>query len=187
MLVQYVTVARIPLATAVAILLQFAAPYTALAWAVVGILIVQELTDMFDGHLARTLGASSRFGSLFDPYCDSMARLITFFGLAAAPSSMVTVSLCPYWLFLLMALRDVSVAYIRIMCILSGKQVGARASGKTKAWAQGLGAILLVVILAAGWSGEQAEWARRIIVYAIAAITLWSLLDYFDAARQKQK
>lgn len=182
MLVQYVTVARIPIAAAAAILLYFAQPQTPLAWVVVSLLIVSELSDMIDGHLARKLGMSSRFGALFDPYCDSMSRLIIFFGLAAR-------GLCPYWLFLLMALRDISVAYIRIMNILSGRKVGARHSGKAKAWAQGLGAIVLGAMFAA-WSIENkflTHWAPTTVVFLVALVTLWSLLDYFDAARPRRQ
>ena len=186
MLVQYVTVARIPLAISVAVLLQFAAAKEPLAFVVIGLLVVQELTDMFDGWLARRLGASSRFGSLFDPYCDSIARLITFFGLAAA-------GMCDSWLFLLLAVRDVSVAYIRFMCILKGLQVAARVSGKLKALAQGIGAIVLVVLFSFGgpvgvkkpWLAEGVEHAPLVIEILIAVVTFWSLLDYFKAARHK--
>ena len=186
LLVQYVTVARIPLAMAVAVLLQFAESRHPLAYVVIGLLVLQELTDLFDGWLARRLGASSLFGSLFDPYCDSIARLVTFFGLAAA-------GMCDSWLFLLLAVRDVSVAYIRIMCILKGLQVAARISGKLKALAQGLGAIILVVLYSFGgpvgvkmpWIAEGLEHAPLVIEILIALVTIWSLLDYFKAARQE--
>ena len=185
MLVQYVTVARIPIAGAAAVLLYISDAQTALAWVVVGLLVLSELTDMFDGMLARKLGMSSRFGALFDPYCDSVSRLIIFFGLAGK-------GLCPHWLFLLMALRDVSVAYIRIMNVLNGRKVGARSSGKAKAWVQGLGAILLGVMFAgwdvtgfgSGWLSD--DWAPMGVVALVALVTLWSLLDYFDAARSRK-
>jgi len=185
MLVQYITVARIPLSSAAGLLLWYSEPERLLASIVVGLLVICELTDIFDGHLARKLGASSRFGALFDPYCDSISRMIIFFGLA-------TKGLCPMWLFLIMALRDVSVAYIRIMYILSGRKPSARLSGKTKAWVQGLGAIALAVLYA--YSGLRldrgdfafwAHWMPTAIVLLVAAVTLWSLLDYFGASQQK--
>ncbi|MBN2584823.1 MAG: CDP-alcohol phosphatidyltransferase family protein [Planctomycetes bacterium] len=189
LLVQYVTVARVPLAAAAAVLLQpgIASPRSATATVVVALLVISELTDIFDGLLARRLNVSSRFGSLFDPYCDSASRLIIFFGLASA-------AICPLWLLLLLALRDVSVAYIRIMCVLGNKPVAARLSGKTKAWVQGLGAILLAAIFA--WAEPEPGmmrllnfdvppigWALKAIILMIAGVTLWSLLDYFAAAR----
>lgn len=181
MLVQYVTVARVPLAALAAVLLTQAEPASALATVVVGLLVVCELTDVMDGLLARRLGQSSRFGALFDPYCDSISRLIIFFGLASR-------GLCPMWLFLIMALRDVSVAYIRIMYILSGKRASARASGKAKAWVQGLGALALAALFAHGRLDIATDfgfWQHALpttIVLAVAAVTVWSLLDYFGAA-----
>jgi len=183
MLVQNVTFVRIPLAATAGVLFHRAAPRDAMAVAVVALLGLCELTDIFDGLLARRLGAESRFGSLFDPYCDSMSRLIIFFGLASR-------GLCPWWLFLLMALRDVSVAYIRIMYILSGKRAAARLSGKAKAWAQGLGAILLAALWAFAVIPLEdfrfgRTWPPTAIVVLIAAITLWSLLDYFGAAQRR--
>ena len=184
LLVQYVTVARVPLAALAGILLYYGESGSGLALAVVVLLGVCELTDIIDGLLARRLGMSSRFGSLFDPYCDSMSRLIIFFGLASK-------GLCPMWLFLLMALRDISVTYLRIMYILAGASPAARLSGKAKAWAQGLGAILLAafyacadVRYAATDAVGFARWVPLAIVALIAAITLWSLLDYADAARR---
>jgi CDP-diacylglycerol--glycerol-3-phosphate 3-phosphatidyltransferase len=185
LLVQYITVARVPLSVAAGLLLWYSEPGQLLASIVVGLLVICELTDIFDGHLARKLGASSPFGALFDPYCDSISRMIIFFGLA-------TKGLCPMWLFLVMALRDVSVAYIRIMYILSGKKPSARLSGKTKAWVQGLGAIALAVLYAYSnlslGNGDFVFWQRWMpttIVLLVAAVTLWSLLDYFGASQQK--
>lgn len=187
--VQYVTVVRVPLAAVAAILLHVAEPGSPAAAAVVALLVLSEITDVLDGLLARRLNVSSRFGSLFDPYCDSASRLIIFFGLASA-------GICPLWLLLLLALRDISVAYIRIMCVLAGKPVAARLSGKTKAWVQGLGAILLAAIFA--WADPEPGmmrltnldvppigWALKAIILMIAGVTLWSLLDYFAAARSR--
>jgi len=181
MLVQYVTVARVPLAALAAVLLTLADPASTLATVVVGLLIVCELTDVMDGLLARRLGQSSRFGARFDPYCDSISRLIIFFGLASR-------GLCPMWLFLVMALRDVSVAYIRIMYILSGKRASARASGKAKAWVQGLGALTLAALFAHGRPdfptdyGFWQHWLPTTFVLAGAVVTVWSPLDHFGAA-----
>lgn len=184
MLVQYLTVARVPLAILAAVLLQFAVPERPLAYVVVAVLIVCELTDIFDGLVARRLGMSSRFGSLFDPYCDSVSRLIIFFGLAMRLGDWRP-GLQLHWLVLLMALRDISVAYIRIMCILSNRPVQARFSGKTKAWVQGLGAILLAALYAA--TPRVADWVPWAIAGLVAGVTVWSLVDYFGAALESRR
>ena len=175
-LVIIVTAARLPLAAAAAALLAFAGAGSAAAWAALGLLLAVEVSDAMDGVLARRLAVAGRFGELFDPYCDSIARLVTYSGLAWA-------GLCPWWLVLVMAVRDVSVAYIRIMCVISGRQVAARLSGKLKAVVQGLGAVVLAAMLAAA---APAAPLRSAVAWGVSAVTAWSLVDYFAAAlRQK--
>lgn len=172
-----VTVVRVPLAAVAAGLLHVAGAGSAAAWAVVGLLLAVEITDMSDGILARRWGVVSRFGELLDPYCDSVSRLITYFGLAAG-------GLAPWWLLLVMALRDVSVSYIRIKCILDGRKVAARLSGKLKAIVQGTAASVLVLSLAVRplAESEHVGLLRGAAVGLVAAVTCWSLLDYFVAA-----
>jgi len=172
-----VTAVRVPLAAGAAALLVIAAPGGLAAWAAVALLLAVEASDLLDGFLARRFGVVSRLGELLDPYCDSVSRLIVYFGLAAAGVS-------PWGLLLVLALRDVSVAYVRIVCVTTGRRVAARASGKLKAIIQGTAAVLLAASLAvpalasATWIGD----ARLAVVWLVGAVTLWSLVDYFIAA-----
>jgi len=168
-----VTASRVPLAaTAAAILCLLAWPGSAAAWVVVALLAAAEATDMIDGTLARRWGTVSRLGELLDPYCDSISRLMMYSGLAYAGA-------CPAWLVLVLAVRDVSVSYARIICLHTGKRVAARLSGKLKAIVQGTGAIMLAVLLAMNWPDEILR-AKVGLVTAIvvAVVTLWSLADY---------
>ncbi|MHC4983425.1 MAG: CDP-alcohol phosphatidyltransferase family protein [Planctomycetota bacterium] len=176
-----VTVSRLPLAAAAAGFLLVAGPGSTKAWAALGLLLAAEITDLLDGGLARRLGVAGRFGALFDPYCDSITRLIAYFGLASA-------GLCAWWLLLLMAVRDVSVAYIRIMSIISGRAVAARLSGKMKALVQGLGGLTLASTLAiARLVSSDLHVLRLAVGWAVAAVTVWSLVDYFVAAVAPKK
>lgn len=129
-----------------------------------------ELTDLVDGLLARRLGVTSDFGRLFDPYCDSVSRLIVFFGLAAAGRG-------EYWLVLVMAVREISQAYLRMSAIRKGTVVAARLSGKAKAALQGLSALALV----SGPLWWKEEWAGGIVltlVILVASVTVLSFFDY---------
>jgi len=180
LIVIFVTFARLPLAAAAAALVFLAAPGGAAAWIALGLLVAMELTDLLDGVLARRLGVAGLFGELFDPYCDSVARLVTYFGLASA-------ALCPWWLVLVMALRDISVAYARIVSTIRGGKVSSRLSGKLKAVVQGAGAIALVGLLA---TAPQAAWRAAVgpvVAWAVAAVTAWSGIDYFLAAVARKK
>lgn len=175
LLVQFCTGSRVLLAGGFVVVLLTASSGSVGAWAAVGLLAIIELTDFLDGTLARRLGAASRFGELFDPYCDSIARLIVFFALASA-------NLVPLWLPALMAIRDVSVAYVRILCMHTGRKVAARFSGKLKAIVQGAGAIVFATMLAWPALAALAGPGRPILAAVIAAVTLWSAADYLIGA-----
>ncbi len=175
LLVQSFTGSRVLLAGGFVAVLTTASAGSAGAWAAVGLLAIIEITDFLDGTLARRLGATSRFGELFDPYCDSVARLIVFFTLASA-------GLAPLWLPAVMAIRDVSVAYVRILCMHTGRKVAARFSGKLKAIVQGTGAIVFATTLAWPAMDALAGPLRPIFAAVIAAVTLWSAVDYLIGA-----
>lgn len=132
------------------------------------LILLSELSDIADGQIARRYGAQSAFGAVFDPYCDSISRLIVYYGLAGA-------GLVPAWLVLLMAVRDVSVAYVRLGRERAGLDCSARISGKLKAVIQGGGAAMLVGFSAFGW---DTGWLEPVVLWAVALVTLWSLVDY---------
>jgi CDP-diacylglycerol--glycerol-3-phosphate 3-phosphatidyltransferase len=176
-----VTAARIPLAAAAAVLLAHAAAASPAAWAALLLLLAAETTDMLDGLLARRLGVAGRFGELFDPYCDSVSRLVAYSGLAWG-------GLCPWWVVLVMAVRDVSVSYVRILCVHQGRQVSARPSGKLKAVVQGAAAVGLALTLAVGaWArADGIESVRLAVAWLVAGVTAWSAGDYFAAAVRRR-
>jgi CDP-diacylglycerol--glycerol-3-phosphate 3-phosphatidyltransferase len=141
-------------------------------WAV-GLLILCELTDAFDGMLARGLGAVSNFGKLFDPFSDSVYRLTAFLTLLLAGAF-------PWWAFLALLFRDVAVSYIRVFEATHGNVRAARLSGKIKAIVQGVGLIVLTVfaIYGAQWDTAMIKPAMLFTYIAIVGVTLWSLFDY---------
>ncbi len=181
MLVSLVTAARVPLAAGAAVLLAASQPGGAAAWAAVALLLAAEATDMTDGILARRLGVAGPFGELFDPYCDSVSRLVAYFGLAAA-------GLSPWWLLLVLALRDVSVSYVRILCIRTGRKVAARLSGKLKAIVQGTGAVALAATQAVRpvAEAEGVGHVRLGVALLVGTVTAWSCVDYFVAGVRRE-
>ena len=96
-----------------------------------------ELTDMFDGYIARRDNIVTDIGKLLDPLSDSISRFLYFFAFGY-------VGLFPIWLVLSLFLRDIIVAYIRTYLSLSGIAMGARFSGKLKAVVQFIGQYLLL-------------------------------------------
>lgn len=137
------------------------------------ILLVIELTDLFDGLAARRLEVVSEWGAMLDPYSDSIARIVVYWALACGGLALVYVPLA-------MAVRDITVAYCRVVLARRGKSVSARLSGKIKAIVQGIGALLLL-------SGPLywplvGLWPRVVFSWLIVGITLASAVEYFRSA-----
>jgi CDP-diacylglycerol--glycerol-3-phosphate 3-phosphatidyltransferase len=153
----------------------FGSPYLLIGVCLVFALI--EVSDLLDGHAARSLNQESELGKVLDPFADSLSRLTYFVAFAGS-------GILPLWILLILIYRDVSVAYIRV--IVSARQVlmSARLSGKVKAWVYamaGIGGIVDFALGRLGWIPESRggihEAALAVFVLA-AAVAVWSLVDY---------
>ncbi len=173
LLVQAVTAVRVPLAITFAILLPGPGEDPSPLLICLALLVLQEVSDALDGALARHLGVVSRWGQVFDPFADSVSRLIVYWALAQAG---LTLAVLP----LVMALRDVTVAYSRLVAADHGGSVSARLSGKIKAWVQGLGAMILTT------APLYPPWATVPPPAEVSWIVLWvtaaSAVEYVLAA-----
>lgn len=99
-----------------------------------------ELTDMLDGYLARRDNCVTSLGKLLDPLSDSISRFMYFFAFGY-------MGLFPLWLVVILFIRDIIVAYIRTYMSLMGIAMGARFSGKVKAFVQFAGQYFLLFSL----------------------------------------
>jgi len=138
--------------------------------------IIIEISDFFDGALARKYGTTSDFGKLFDPFADSFARLTYFL-------SFVAVGIMPVWIFLLVMYRDVGVSFIRLLTMKKGIAMGAQLSGKIKAWvyavAGGAGILLVSTrsFLPEGIASIIGTVAS-VSFWLCAATAVWTMADY---------
>ncbi len=176
-LVMALTVARVPLALAYALLLLAIYPEVlpGLAVAALGIVILLacETTDIMDGLLARRFGVVTEWGAMLDPLTDSITRLIVFWSLAEIG---LVYALVP----LVMALRDIVVAYARIVLTRQGHTVSAKLSGKIKAIVQAVGAILATAqIVTIEWTGG---FTVHVISFIVIAVSAASAIEYVSAA-----
>jgi CDP-diacylglycerol--glycerol-3-phosphate 3-phosphatidyltransferase len=139
--------------------------------------IVEELTDLLDGIVARRHGVASELGGILDPLADSLARLAIYFALALAGWVTVAVPL-------VMTARDIIVAYSRIVQARTGGHTSARLAGKIKAVIQGVGIPVLVALAWLGgvWRQDAALWARWVVAAIVMAGTAWSTVEYVQAA-----
>ena len=174
-LVQIVTLSRILLASAVAVLTTWG-DETWAVWASLAIIVICELTDLIDGMLARRWKVVSDFGRMLDPYADSVSRVIIYWSLARMGRTWEFV-------FIVMAARDVLVAFIRLNLASAGRDVGARRFGKLKAMIQGLCAILLMSgPLYWGYAAGLEAWMVPVLSLLVVAATLTAFMDHLVAA-----
>ncbi|GMO27236.1 MAG: CDP-diacylglycerol--glycerol-3-phosphate 3-phosphatidyltransferase [Termitinemataceae bacterium] len=89
------------------------------------LLIFAELTDFFDGFVARKLKQVSDLGKLLDPFSDAILQTSIFLCFT------ITGTMFPIF-FLLIMYREFAMLFIRMLCIKNGVAIGARFGGKIK-------------------------------------------------------
>ncbi len=172
--IQVLTMARIPLAIIFAFLINFMEHTISLLAVCFLLLATIEITDMLDGFLARRWKLVTEWGAMLDPYADSTSRLIVFFALAFSGLALPLVPL-------IMALRDVTVAYSRITLTRCGLSVAAKLSGKIKAVIQG-GAGPLLLFGPLYWDHVGGQWPMAVVSWIVMVVTAASAVQYTKSA-----
>lgn len=139
---------------------------------------LSEITDALDGTLARHYNLVSEYGAMLDPYADSISRLIIYWSLAANNLVLWLLPLC-------MALRDITVAYARIMLAKKNLTVSAKRSGKIKALFQAIGGF--AALLGPLYWNHIGYWSFYALSWFLIAVTLFSAIEYVRAALLAQK
>lgn len=146
------------------------------------LLLVSELSDAFDGYIARKLHQVTDLGKLLDPMADSIYRISVFLTFTQPPLNV------PLLLVFVFLYRDSVISTLRTICALRGFALAARASGKLKAIIQAVAAIFIVLLMIPYTTGlitynfmrAGAIWATSIA----AAYALYSGIEYLFANRE---
>jgi CDP-diacylglycerol--glycerol-3-phosphate 3-phosphatidyltransferase len=172
-LIQSVTLARIPLAIIFSIvLLTSKFSVSTLIWSTALLLLI-EATDLLDGIFARRHSLVSEYGAMLDPFADSLSRLIIYWSLSTQGLALFIVPLC-------MAIRDITVAYARILLAKKNQSVSARSSGKIKATVQAIGSFLL--LFGPVYWKITGNWIINVLSGIIITVTLLSAVEYIRDA-----
>ncbi|MFM8979582.1 MAG: CDP-alcohol phosphatidyltransferase family protein [Planctomycetia bacterium] len=157
-------------------------------WVAFGLFVLTALTDVVDGHIARTRGEVSVFGRIADPLVDKLLVLGTMAVLVSLPGVR---EVLPAWVVLLVLARELIVTGLRAAVEGNGHSFGATAAGKLKMLAQcvALGAVLLHQAGVEAMRAPQAWLGGAPLAFAFvllgALVTAVSLLEYLvRAARQ---
>lgn len=137
------------------------------------VMLLAEVSDLLDGHLARRMGVASAFGKIVDPLADSIYRALVFLAFMDA-------GWMPVWMVAVIIVRDILVSYLRIFSEQNGITMGARQSGKIKAVFQGvvqIGTVVLVLMAGGVLAGAYATLVFSLLLIA-TVVTAWSGIDY---------
>jgi CDP-diacylglycerol--glycerol-3-phosphate 3-phosphatidyltransferase len=136
------------------------------AWAAFSVAMI---TDLFDGHLARTYNLVTDFGKIADPIADKAimgAALICLSGLGDLP----------WWVTAVILGRELGITLLRFIVIRYGV-IPASRGGKLKTLAQGI-AVGMYILALTGWLATARFWVMAVAV----VLTVATGLDYVRQA-----
>jgi CDP-diacylglycerol--glycerol-3-phosphate 3-phosphatidyltransferase len=136
------------------------------AWAVFAL---ASITDRLDGELARKRGLVTDFGKLADPIADKALVGTALVGLSALGD-------LPWWVTVVMLVREVGVTFLRFWVIRHGV-IAASRGGKVKTLLQAV-AIGLYVLPLSGWLHTVAA----VVMGAAIVLALITGADYVARA-----
>lgn len=192
-----ITIARIVLAVVVIPLLfidEFGARIAAFI-----IFLMAALSDVWDGHLARSQGLITDLGKLLDPFADKLllaATFIPFYILAQQPGPEGRFpwfgDTLPLWVLIVIFGREIFITLFRSYAARRGVVIPAGKAGKYKALVQNIfvgAAILWFALQSAartrGWNGdfwrawESFHWGFAVVALSVALVlTVYSMLVY---------
>ncbi len=150
-----------------------------LPYVLLGIVAICELSDFFDGFLARRHNKVTELGKVLDPMADSIFRLTVFLSFTQGVVQL------PLLIVLILLLRESIVTSLRTLCALQGVALAARLSGKVKAIVQATVAffiLILMTVYSRGCLGVESFQTMSFYAAGIAALyTLVSGCEYISA------
>ena len=153
----------------------------ALPFILMFLLAISELSDFFDGFLARKFNLVTELGKILDPMADSITRLTI---LLTFTQGLINLPLLLVFVFVY---RDAMISTLRTVCAMRGVTLAARTSGKIKAVIQALSIfIILILMVPFAWGSlslEQLQDTTFYIVIAAAIYTLFSAGEYIYVNR----
>lgn len=112
-----------------------------LPFILLGLLVLSELSDFFDGFVARKWNQVTDLGKILDPMADSIARISVFLAFTQGFVQL------PLMLVLVFLYRDVFISMLRTLCALRGVTLAARKTGKIKAVIQAIAAFAILLLM----------------------------------------
>lgn len=149
---------------------------------------IAALTDYYDGHFAKKQGLVSDFGKIMDPIADKVL-LLSAFGVLAH------IGMIDWWMFIVIAVREILVTASRlyVMCH-KGQVLAAERAGKIKTVTQIIAVSVILLYLTAQQSDFCSSWFYNVqkfwlilidvLMWISVILTVYSGIEYY---RNKSK
>lgn len=133
-------------------------------YAALAVFILASLTDLLDGHIARSRNLVTDFGKFMDPLADKvlvMTAMVCFCNLGRFPA----------WALVVVIFREFAVSGLRLIAVEGGRVIAAGWSGKVKTASTMVCLCLMHLEIpeALGW----------VCVWVIVLTTAYSGVEYF--------
>ena len=133
------------------------------------VFLIASVTDFFDGYIARKYNLITNFGKLLDPLADKILVLSSLMLLSANGEIHIV------WI-IIVAVREISISAIRLVCLEQGNVVAASIYGKYKTAIQ---MIFIVLMLFNIHTISSAAFLITYILFVVSEIlVVVSCVDY---------
>ncbi len=129
------------------------------------IFVLASLTDLLDGHIARSRNLVTDFGKFMDPLADKVLVI-------TAMLWFVECGKMPAWAVAIVIFREFAVSGMRLIAVEGGRVIAAGWSGKVKTASTMVCLILMFLPFLPPWMNTACVWV-------IVVTTLYSGAEYF--------
>ncbi len=126
--------------------------------------VLAAVTDFFDGYVARKYNLITSFGKIMDPIADKFLILSAFAVLAI-------VMAVPWWMFWIIAVREIGITMFRFLAMAQGKVLAAETAGKFKTVFQ-ISTICLMLFLQISAQGSPDFFRQSSVIPVIGALSI---------------
>jgi cardiolipin synthase (CMP-forming) len=170
-LANWLTIVRILLVPLLVITLVYNRVLLALAT-----FVVAGVTDMMDGHIARTRGTKTRLGAFLDPLADKLLLTASFVTLTYKFPQIL-----PFWLTAIVLSRDLLLILVAVLIMLTGGQLNPTPTALGKASTVFQMVTVGVALLVVG-GGHDFWLLRKALLVVAAVLTIGSGIQYLMLA-----
>ncbi len=134
--------------------------------------ILIEITDFFDGYMARKFNLVSDIGKVLDPFADTVLHMTIFL-------AFFKLGYMPLWMFLISLYRDMLSMFIRIISSIKGFSLAARFSGKLKTASRAFSVVFVLLLNILGYYNIDLPYSS-IMYYTFLLVTIITIYSFFD-------